>query len=415
MNPNRVIIVGSGVIGLCSAYYALKRGFPVTVVEHEPAGGDNCSMGNAGLVEPSHFTPLASPGMVARGLRMLLRPESPFFLRPRLDRDLWRWAWLFYRHSTERNVLASRELLRDLNLESRRLFLELAETGDFGLQARGLLMLCKTPERLEEEAAIARSAHEVGVQADVLDPAAVAKLDPGVTMDILGAVFYPQDCHMDPARFMAFIRQRVLDLGGEIENGIAIDSIDFSNGRVKAVTGSGRRFEGGKFVISCGSWSAQLLKTIGLNLPLQAGKGYSLTLPSPPELPRVSSLCAEAWVAVTPMGSKLRFAGTMEIGGLDHSITASRVHGIIQSIPAYFPKFSESDFAGTPPWAGLRPVSPDGVPYTGAIRGLPNLFTACGHAMMGLSLGPITGRLIADLLAGDPPFRPIDAMSPGRF
>ena len=415
MKQEQVIIVGGGVIGLCSAYYALKRGFSVTVIERESAGGDNCSMGNAGMIVPSHFTPLAAPGMITKGLRWMFNPESPFYVRPRVNLDLMRWGWLFYRHSTERHVAASRELLRDLNLESRRLFAELAEEEDFGLVRRGLLMLCKSQKGLDEEAHVAKEAHEIGLQADVLDAAATALLDPAITMDVAGAVYFPQDCHLSPGRFMASIRRRILAAGGIIESGMTIDGIEIQSGKVVAVTGNGKRFEGGKFVIAGGSWSADLLKSVGLKLPLQAGKGYSLTLTSPPELPQLCSIFAEAKVAITPMDGSLRFGGTMEVGGLDLSINPARVRGIVKSVHSYFPKFSESDFEGIKPWAGLRPVSPDGIPYLGQVAGFPNLLAASGHAMMGLSLGPISGRLVADLLAGDPPFRPIEALAPGRF
>ncbi len=415
MTNKQVVIVGGGVIGLCSAYYALKRGFPVTLIEREEAAGDNCSMGNAGMIVPSHFTPLAAPGMIAKGLRWMFNPESPFYVRPRLDLDLMRWGWQFYRHSTERHVAATRALLRDLNLESRRLFAELAEDEDFGLVQRGLLMLCNTQKGLDEEAHVAKDARQIGLQAEVLDAAAAARIDPAITMNITGAVHFPQDCHLSPSRFMAAIRRLVVASGGVIESGVTIHSIETRDGKVTAVSGNGRRFEGGQFVIAGGSWTADLLKGIGLHLPLQAGKGYSLTLPSPPELPQLCSIFAEAKVAITPMGDNLRFGGTMEIGELDLSVNPARVRGIIKSVNAYFPRFSERDFDGVTPWAGLRPVSPDGIPYLGQITGLPNLLAAGGHAMMGLSLGPVTGRLIADLLAGDPPFRPIEAMSPGRF
>jgi D-amino-acid dehydrogenase len=242
MDSERVVIVGGGVIGLCSAYYALKRGLSVTVVER---GGDNCSLGNAGMIVPSHFIPLAAPGMIAKGLRMMLSPESPFFIRPRLDLGLMRWGWLFYRHSTERHVAASRGLLRDLNLESRRLFGELTAEEDFGLVQRGLLMLCKTNKGLAEEAEVAEAAHEIGLKAVVLDAKATAKLDPDITMDVAGAVHFPQDCHLSPARFVSSIRKRILDLGGVIESSVNIDRIESGNGRVTAVSGNGKRFEGG--------------------------------------------------------------------------------------------------------------------------------------------------------------------------
>ena len=415
MKTERVIIVGGGVIGLCSAYYALKRGFSVTVIEREATGGDNCSMGNAGMIVPSHFTPLAAPGMISKGLRWMFNPESPFYVRPRVNLDLMRWGWLFYRNSTERHVAASRELLRDLNMESRRLFAELSNERDFGLAQRGLLMLCKTAKGLDEEAEVADSAHEIGLKAEVIDAAGAAKLDPSITMDVAGAVYFPEDCHLDPARFMAEMRRRVLELGGMIESGVEIDGIEIRGGQVVSVSGNGRKFEGGQFVLAGGSWTPKLLDLIGVKLPLQAGKGYSLTLPAPPELPQLCSIFAEAKVAITPMGNSLRFGGTMEVGGLDLSINPARVRGIVKSVHAYFPKFSERDFEGVKPWAGLRPVSPDGVPYLGKTGNFPNLTIASGHAMMGLSLGPVSGRLVADLLAEDPPFRPINAMGAGRF
>ena len=415
MNSKRTIIVGGGVIGLCSAYYALKRGFAVTVVERGDVGGDNCSLGNAGMIVPSHFIPLASPGMVAKGVRLLFDPQGPFFVQPRLDVGLMRWGWRFYRSATERHVAASRELVRDLHFESRRLFGELAADEDFGLVQRGLLTLCKTSKGHEEENEKATAAREIGVLAEVLDAKATAALEPDLTMDIVGSVYYPQDCHLDPARFMVSMRRRVLALGGVIEHDVNIDTIDATRGEVSAVSGGGRRFEGARFVIAGGSWSAELLSKIGLRLLLQAGKGYSLTLPSPAELPRLCAILAEASVAVTPLDSRLRFAGTMEVAGLDRSINSARVQGIVKSVSAYLPNFPPSEFANVTPWAGLRPVSADGVPYLGKVPGLLNLVVATGHAMMGVSLGPVSGRLVADLLAGDVPFRAIDAMSPGRF
>ena len=236
MNPreNRVVILGGGVIGMCSAYYALRRGFRVTVIEREQAGGDNCSMGNAGMIVPSHFIPLAAPGMISKGLRWMFNRESPFYVRPRLDLSLARWGWLFYRNSTRRHVEETRELLRDLNLESRRLFAELAVEEDFGLEKRGMLMLCKTAKGLDGEAEVAAEAREIGLEAEVLDAAAAARLDPGITMDVAGAVYFPQDCHLDPARFMAALRRRVEALGGEITSGVEIDGIETKSGRVIA-------------------------------------------------------------------------------------------------------------------------------------------------------------------------------------
>ncbi|MFN8572173.1 MAG: FAD-dependent oxidoreductase [Gemmatimonadaceae bacterium] len=415
MTSQRTVIVGSGVIGLCAAYYALKRGMAVTVLERGEADGDCCSLGNAGMVVPSHFVPLASPGMIARGLRAMANPESPFYMHPRLDVGLMRWSAQFARSATAQHVAASRELLRDLHLESRRLFVELAAEDDFGLVQRGLLMLCKTAKGLDDEAHLAQDARDLGLQADVLDAARTASIEPNLSMDVAGSVYFAQDCHLDPVRFVDAMRRRVLSMGGEIVYNAPVDRIEASRGAVTGVRSAGRLFEGQAVVVAAGSWSADLLSTVGCSLLLQAGKGYSLTLPSPPQLPSLCAILTEASVAVTPMGGRLRFAGTMELAGLDRSINRSRVQGIIKSVGAYLPQFGPSAFDNVAPWAGLRPVSADGVPYVGKVERLPNLIVATGHAMMGMSLGPVTGRLVAELLAGDTPFLPIGGMSPGRF
>jgi len=410
----RTIIVGGGVVGLCSAYYCLARGMAVTVIERGTGDYDCCSIGNAGMIVPSHFVPLAAPGIVARGLRIMLDPESPFFIHPRLDGNLLRWGWRFYRSATAHHVAASRELLRDLLMESRRLFVELAAQGEFGLEQRGLLALCRTAEGLDHEARVAAEARALGLEAEVLDARATAARDPALTMDVAGSVYFAQDCHLDPARFLASMRARVLAMGGVIEQGIAMDGIEAGGGTVRAVRGSGRRFEGEHFVVAAGVWSAELLATVGVRLLLEGGKGYSLTLPAPPELPRLCSILTEASVAVTPIGGALRLAGTMELAGLDRSINPARVRGIVKAVSRYLPRFGAGDFDGIAPWAGLRPVSADGIPYLGKVAGLPNLVVATGHAMLGVSLGPVSGHVVADLLTGRPPFRGIAQMAVAR-
>jgi D-amino-acid dehydrogenase len=409
------MVVGGGVVGLCAAYYLLRSGVPVRVLEREPERVESCSVGNAGMVVPSHFIPLAAPGMMSKGLRWMLDRESPFYVRPRLSPELMRWGWLFYRHSTEAHVRGCREILRDLHLESRRLYRELADDHEFGLVERGLLMLCESQQGLDEEAEVARQAGEIGIEAEVLDARQVAEADPGIAMSVAGAVHFRQDCHLHPARLMALLRRRIREMGGEIVVDCPVDRVEVADGRVTAVGNSSQRHVGRSFVIAGGAWTTDLLRPLGLRLPLQPGKGYSLTLGAPPEMPELCSILTEAKVAVTPMGGVLRFAGTMEIGTRDLGIDAARVRGIVKSVPRYFPKFSESDFEAAQTWSGLRPVSPDGLPYLGTLKGLDNLVVATGHAMMGLSMGPVTGRLVADLVRGDEPFCSLGPLSPERF
>ncbi len=261
-------------------------------------------------------------------------------------------------------------------------------------------MLCASQETLDEEAEVASQAQSLGLQAEVLDAAATAKLDPNLTMNVAGAVHFPQDAHLDPARFIAMLRNGIRTMGGSIQHDCPIDHIETGTGKVRAVSGPKGHFQADHFVIAAGSWTRTLARQVRLDLPLQPGKGYSLTLPNPPQLPDLCSILTEAKVAVTPMGRSLRFAGTMEIGGLNHEIDPRRVRGITKAVERYLPAFSEREFRELEPWVGLRPVSPDGVPYLGRAPGLQNLVIATGHAMMGLSLGPVSGKLVTGLLLG---------------
>ena len=413
----RVLIIGAGVIGLSSAYYCAQRGHRVTVIDRLAQQRDGCSFGNAGMICPSHFVPLAAPGAVSTALKWMWNPESPLYIKPRLDAELISWGWKFMRAANARHVERSAPMMRDLHMASRACFEELAEMtrNEFGLVKRGLVMLCKTQEALEHESAYAKHANELGVPAEVLDPRALARLDPDVTMDVAGGVYFSKDCHLSPSRFMAELERQCGKLAVEFVWSDEIRPIVDRDDRVTAVTTSQHELEFDELVLCGGSWSPGLVRGLGLNLPMQAGKGYSLTLAKPRELPRLCSICAEARVAVTPMGQQLRFGGTMEIAGLNEEINPVRVQGIIKSVPKYFPKFRPEDFAGIKPWVGLRPCSPDGLPYLGRTGRFINLTIATGHAMLGLSLGPISGKLVSEIVSGDKLEIDLTLLSPDRF
>lgn len=413
-----VTILGAGVVGLSTALYCARRGMAVTVIDRKPRQRDGCSFGNAGMIVPSHFIPLAAPGMVALGLRWMWNPESPFYIKPRLDTDLIAWGMRFWKAATKRQVEAAAPVLRDLGLLSRKCFETMGL--DFGLVRRGLLMLCKSQHTLDDEARMAARANALGIPAEVLDARATAALDPAVTMDVCGSVYFPMDCHLTPARFIAALEGELERLGvtflweTEITGHTAVVHAGECREMTRVFCGD-REIATDEFVLCAGIWSAQFAKDIGLNIPMQAGKGYSLTLPAPRQLPALCSICTEARLAVTPMDGALRVGGTMEIAGLDESVTQRRVRGITRAFVQYFPAFEEKDFAEARPWSGLRPVSPDGMPYIGRSGRWKNLTIATGHAMMGLSLAPATGQIIADILAGDKPPVALDLLSPDRF
>ena len=413
----QILIVGAGVIGVSTAYYLARRGHRVTVIERGPAARGGCSFGNAGMIVPSHFVPLAAPGMVALGLRWMWNPESPFYVKPRLSWELASWALKFWRAATPAHVARCAPLIRDLSFASRACFEELAALpgDDFGLVKRGLLMLCKTQHALDEEAKMAAQAVALGIPAEVLDARQTAEHEPGVRMDVAGAVYFPQDCHLTPQKFMATMQRECERAGVTFSFATEVSGWRVNGRRVEAVRTNRGDCTADEYVICGGSWSPGIARDLRLALPMQAGKGYSLTLPQPRQLPQLCAILSEARVAVTPMGGALRFGGTMEIAGLNESITPRRVAGIVRAVPDYYPEFTPADFADIQPWSGLRPCSPDGMPYVGRFGAYDNLATASGHAMMGLSLGPITGRLMAELLSGEKPSHDLALLSPDRY
>ena len=415
----RVLIVGGGVIGLSVAFYCARRGWRVTLVDRNPERRDGCSFQNAGMLVTSHFVPLAAPGMVALGLKWMWNPASPFYVKPRLSWDLLDWGVKFWRAATPERVRRAAPLLRDLSIASHRCFEELAALpgSDFSLVRKGLLMLCGTRHALDEEIRTAELGRALGIPSRVLDPRQVAALDPGVRMDVAGAVHFPQDCHLTPDRFVTQLQDRLAADGTEFVWNTEVTGWRIERGRhIRAVaTRDGREIEADEFILCGGSWSPLAVRELGLRIPMQAGKGYSLTLTKPRRLPEICAILTEARVAVTPMAGALRFAGTMEIAGLNEDVNPVRVRGIIAAALKYYPEFELSDFDGVAPWRGLRPCSPDGMPYVGRTAKFANLSIATGHAMMGMSLGPITGKLMAEVLAGETPQIDLTQLSPDRY
>jgi D-amino-acid dehydrogenase len=416
-NGRTVAIIGGGVIGLCCAWYALREGYRVIVVERGAPDHDACSLGNSGLIVPSHFTPLAAPGVTGVALRSLFDARSPLRLHPRLEPHYLRWCWLLWRSATAAHVARSGPALRDLSFLSLRCYGELADqwNDSFGLHRRGLLLLCATQRGFDEEAHLAETAQRLGIDAQVLDAAAAAQLEPSMRMSIAGAVRYPLDAYLTPQTFVAEITRRLQAAGVEFHWSTPITSWRTSGRRVLAARTGDTEIAADHFVVAAGAWSAVLARSLGLRMPLEAGKGYNLTLPRPRAQPIRGAILSEARIAVTPMGETLRFAGTLELAGLDTSIDRRRIRALIDAIARYYPDFTAGDFDGVQPWSGLRPCSPDGLPYIGRSSRCENLVLATGHAMMGMSLAPATGLVVSELLSGRLPSVPMGAFAAERF
>ena len=417
MTERRVVIVGGGIIGLCCAWYARQAGLAVTLVERGAPGHDACSLGNGGMVVPSHFEPLAAPGMAALALKSLFTPASPVRVDPRLDWRFLRWGLDFVRSASALHVQRSGPLLRDYALLSRHCYEQLAQLrgNDFGFTPAGMISVANTAQGFEHECRSAQAAQRLNIDSRILTAAQLRELEPAMRFDVAGGVYFPLDAHLVPQRLVDHLTESLVAQGVRLMWSTEALGWRSTHSAVEALQTSAGDLSADEYVLAAGVWSRDALQGLQLRLPVEAGKGYSLTVAQPPVLPTHCAILSEARIAVTPMGSSLRFAGTMQFAGHDLRIDPRRVRPMIKAIPAYLPDFQTTDFAAIQPWAGLRPITPDGLPFLGRSERYRNLIVATGHAMMGVSLAPATGLIVSELLQRKNPSLPLTLLQPERF
>ncbi len=409
-----VIIIGGGVVGLSSAYYLGKAGKSVLVLD-KGNGTDGCSFGNAGFISPSHFVPLAAPGIVSKGIKWMMSSDSPFYIKPRLNLNLMKWGWQFMNHATVKHVKNSKQLLVDLAVLSRNLHIEIAKEGDFPLQNKGMLMLCKEDETLKHEIELGEQSVEMGMQTKAYIPNELKELEPNMDLDVLGGVLFSTDSYIDPAGFMRDIPSLLKPFDVTILYGKEVTDFDTTNSKLTSVRVGNEQYSADQFVLAAGAFSTPLMKKLKLNLLLEGGKGYSVDWATPSSTPSMSYILAEARVAVTPFADRVRLAGTMEIVGLNETVNRTRSNGFIKSVQAYLPDYSFDKLKDLPVWAGLRPCSPDGLPFIGRTKAFNNLILATGHAMMGFTLGPVTGLLVKEIVEEEKTSIEISKLSADRY
>jgi D-amino-acid dehydrogenase len=410
-----ILIVGGGVIGVCSAYYLARRGYQVTVIDQGEIGSGS-SYGNAGLIVPSHLVPLAAPGALAQGLKWMLDVESPFYIRPRLNKDLITWLWRFRAACREAPLRRALPVMRHLGFASADLYQELIadEHLDCHYQQAGLLMLYRTRHGFEEGEKEARLLQEYDVPLELLTGQEVHEREPAVDSHLQGGIYFFKDAHLDPAMFVQALARRVQAMGGRLRPGTELLGFDNRQGHIAMVRTTRGDIQPQQVVLAAGAWSPGLARALGLHLPIQPAKGYSITMRQLEPGLRIPLLLGEARVAVTPMGPQLRYAGTLELAGMDFSINRRRVDAITRSAAAYL----NSSMASLPLleiWRGMRPCTPDGLPIIGRASSLQNLIVATGHATVGMALGPITGSLVAQLAAGEKPAMDMVPLRLDRF
>ncbi len=411
----QVLIIGGGIVGLSCAYFLHKEGHQVTVID-KSAMDAGASYVNAGYLTPSHIIPLASPGMMAKGLKWMFNSSSPFYMKPRLDPDFIRWALAFNRSSTRANVEKAIPLIKDINLLSKELYGAMhdsGELGDFQLEKKGLLMLYKTQKEGNHEKEVARRAADEGLEVTELSRAELDVLQPNLSEDIDGAVHYQCDAHTSPNEIMGQLKTYLQRVGVTIRIQEEVQNFEFEGGKISKVNTSKGNYAADEIVMASGSWTSGLAKALGTRLLIEPGKGYRINVTRPLGV-TLPAILMEAKVAVTPMRHFTRFAGTMELSGINHRIRKERVAAIAKAAQNYYNNIEISALEMEEAKCGLRPVTPDGLPYIGRSLHLKNLTIATGHAMMGWSLGPATGKLVSEIIGEKNLSMPIDGFHPER-
>lgn len=399
----RLVVVGAGVVGAASAYYAAKAGWQVTLIDQATLGG-GCSHGNCGYVCPSHLLPLAAPGAIWPALRAMLQPNSPLKIRPRLEPALWTWLWRFARRCNARQMLETARALQPLLNESRELYSELVRgpLTDCEWEERGLLFVFQSEAACEHYATTDKLLREhFQLAATHYDGAALVKLEPALKPGLGGAWHYEHDAHLRPDKLMAAWRRALGEQGVALREQCALLDFERDGRLVTAVATSQGRLPAEAVVVATGAWTPQLYRQLGRRIPIQPGKGYSLTTARPTRAPVIPMIFEEHRVAITPLQTGYRIGSTMEFAGYDASLNPRRLQLLRDGARHYLHEPWAEPIVEQ--WWGWRPMSADGLPYIGAVPGQENLFVAAGHGMLGVSMAPATGRLVAEMLCGATP------------
>ncbi|SFS54335.1 NAD(P)/FAD-dependent oxidoreductase [Lutibacter maritimus] len=396
----KVVVIGGGIIGLCSAYFLAKEGNEVVIVDKSDML-DGASYGNAGMIVPSHIIPLAQPGVIHKGIKWMFNPKSPFYIKPSANSELVKWLYNFYKNSNQTHVNNSINHLKNISFLSKELYQGFAnENNSFQYDEKGLLMLFQNERIAEEEIKVAEISKKLGIHVDFLDKNGIKNLEKSTTINAIGAVHYKSDAHLSPNLFISFLKKELLKMNVQLLTNTEILNFKFANNTIKEIITNNGIIKADSFIVSAGSWSAKILKKLDIKLLLLPGKGYSFNVPKQAESPSIPSILCEGKVAVTPFNTNIRFGGTLEITNTDDTkINFKRLNGIVEHINSFYPNLKIENPKQENVWLGFRPCTPTGLPIIERSNKFNNLVIATGHAMMGLSLAPATGKLVSEIVS----------------
>lgn len=409
-----VLILGGGVIGLACAHYLLAEGRSVRVLEQGRIGS-GASHGNCGTLTPSHAPPLAAPGMVGQALRWMLSPSAPLYIKPRWDPALMRWL-LQVAGRCNRQDWRSSGLAKGALLKLSRVLTEDLVYGnglDCGFEAGGFHYVFRTARALRKRQQDLPLLAEMGIEARVLDAAALAADEPALRPGLAGAIHFPGDAQLRPDRYTAELARIVRAAGGAIEEGVRVTGFERGRHGIEAVQTTEGRQRAGKVLLALGAWSPEFARMLGLRIPIQPGKGYSITYDRPAITPRRPLVLKERSVCVTAWADGFRLGSTMEFSGYDASLNRTRLSALERGAGEYLRE--PAGAARREEWCGWRPMTVDDLPLLGRAPGHNNLWLATGHGMMGVGMAAGTGRLMADLVCGRPPLIDPAPYAPARF
>ena len=410
------IVIGGGGIGVASAFYLNRSGWEVTLVDKGELG-HGCSYGNSCLIVPSHSDPIPGPGVIGQALRWMGRRDSPFYVRPRLDPSLLHFFWQFRRYCKASAAERGFRALLSLSRRSLELFEELIEHGDakFFFERQGLLEVFHSDAELEHGRRVQDIQTSEGFTSKTLTREEALALEPALSPTIRGALFTEGEAHGFSYGYVRSLAATLETCGTRFITGRAVSRVLVDNATVRgvAVEGPEEELTADKVILAAGSWSGGLAQSIGIDIPMQPAKGYSCTIDTYDGAPALPIINKQRRVIVTPLDSRLRFGGTLELTGFDQTIHGARYDAVVRGGREVLK--TPPPMKNEEPWCGLRPVTPDGLPIIDRAGEIDGLIVATGHAMLGFTQSPMTGKLVAELANGDEPSLSLEPFRLDRF